>query len=78
MDNFKEQTSTATIQIDADGTSIEEGVYDLFNVLGTQLGELEITASTDITSALKNFVKENTLVILKSQQSGKAHKMMVK
>lgn len=78
MDNFKEQTSTATIQIDADGTSIEEGVYDLFNVLGTQLGELEITTSTDITSALKNFVKENTLVILKSQQSGKAHKMMVK
>lgn len=78
MDNFKEQSSTATIQIDADGTSIEEGVYDLFNVLGTQLGELEITTSTDITSALKNFVKENTLVILKSQQSGKAHKMMVK
>lgn len=76
--DFKEQSSTATIQIDADGTSIEEGVYDLFNVLGTQLGELEITASTDITSALKNFVKENTLVILKSQQSGKAHKMMVK
>lgn len=77
--SFKEhQETSALVEMDAEGNAIEEGVYTAYNLLGAKLGEINISTHCDVKALLREMVKENSLVVLKSQATGKAYKAVVR
>lgn len=74
--NFTPVDVTNCVLIDADGTLVEAGVYSVYSVLGSKLGEIDIQLGVDVISGLKDIVGDNRVVILKSNKTAKTYKVV--
>lgn len=75
---FSEYDPTGSIIVDANGTSVAEGTYNVFSLLGVKLGEITLNTSTDAQHLLQDLAKANSIVLLQSQKTGCTIKAVVK
>ncbi|MCQ2192485.1 MAG: carbohydrate-binding protein [Paludibacteraceae bacterium] len=76
--NLELAETTSSAVIDADGTTAEVGTYSLYNVLGSKLGEIDVQMDVDVPMAIKGLAKGNKVVVLKSNKTAKAYKVVIR